>query len=44
MAHIMEAVPVDLETAELRRLRLNCIKSFAGKNYSLIHVSHTGAL
>ncbi|MNJ29815.1 hypothetical protein D3C77_243970 [compost metagenome] len=31
MAHIMEAVPVDLETAELGRLRLNCIKELCGK-------------
>ncbi|WP_285412587.1 hypothetical protein [Pseudomonas sp. lyk4-40-TSB-59a] len=31
MANIMEAVPVDLETAELGRLRLNCIKELCGK-------------
>ncbi|MBK5397474.1 hypothetical protein JFU47_12280 [Pseudomonas sp. TH39(2020)] len=31
MAHIMEAVPVDLDTAELGRLRLNCIKELCGK-------------
>lgn len=31
MAHIMEAVPVDLDTAELGRLRLNSIKELCGK-------------
>ncbi|QQD55349.1 hypothetical protein MHB_0003470 [Pseudomonas fluorescens BBc6R8] len=30
MAHIMEAVPVDIDTAELGRLRLNCIKELCG--------------
>lgn len=30
MAHIMEAVPINLDTAELGRLRLNCIKEFCG--------------
>lgn len=33
MAHIMEAVPVDLDTAELGRLRLNCIKELCGKKF-----------
>jgi len=32
MAHIMGAVPVDLESAELGRLRLNCIKELCGKS------------
>ena len=31
MAHIMEAVPVDLKTAELGRRRLDCIKKLCGK-------------
>lgn len=30
MAHIMEAVPVDLDTAERGRLRLNCISELCG--------------
>ncbi|MFV0889658.1 hypothetical protein ACNKH9_23225 [Metapseudomonas otitidis] len=31
MAHIMEAVPVDLKTAELGRRRLDCIRQLCGK-------------
>lgn len=31
MAHIMEAVPVDLNTAERGRLRLNCIRELCGE-------------